>query len=32
MAPLWGKSASSATNKPKFLLDNEDAKYNRNNA
>ena len=32
MAPLWGKSAASATNKPKFLLDNEDAKYNRNNA
>ena len=32
MAPLWGKSASSASNKPKFLLDNEDAKYNRNNA
>ena len=32
MAPLWGKSASSATNKPKFLLDNENAKYNRNNA
>ena len=29
MAPLWGKSASSATNKPKWLPEDENSDYNR---
>ena len=27
--PLWGKTASSATNKPKWLPEDEDSDYNK---
>ena len=29
MAPLWGKTASAATNKPKWLPEDENSDYNR---
>jgi|TARA_R100000008_G_C3512097_1_gene129347 hypothetical protein len=30
--PLWGTTAASADNKPKFLVDDEDSDYNRENS
>ena len=30
--PLWGTTASSADNKPKYLVDDEDSDYNRENS
>ena len=30
--PLWGTTASSADNKPKYLIDDEDSDYNRENS
>ena len=30
--PLWGTTASSADNKPKHLIDDEDSDYNRENS
>ena len=30
--PLWGTTASSADNKPKYLVDDENSDYNRENS